>query len=333
MGIFPSQIINENKTLTLKCQLTNIEIAVKDEADVLLPLVNITIKPARAEAESFETKSIESIKLRNMFTDINYTIEARRYGFLFNTTFIEKLSAKPWNNITITCPTYTTSIHVLDSKGEVLPNVQVSLTEWSSWSVLDGGTTDNQGNIDLSATFGRYKVRVYNYSTMLGTEVVLNETIVDLIEDWMPIVIRCNSFNVDLSVKTVDYFGQPIPNAVVEVEKKVGQDWVRIDRLTTDLDGLISLNNIVGGDLRISVQLAEKLLGIKQLHLDESKQILFKIDDHTVVGGYSVEVIQLITFVSIALLVVVFGLALTYKRLFQRFAEKTKAESKKQKSL
>jgi hypothetical protein len=198
--------------------------------------------------------------------------------------------------------------------------------EWSSWNSADSGATDNQGNVNLSATFGRYKVKVYDDNAVLGHEVVLNETLFDLIEDELSIMVHCKTFNIDLSVKTLDFFGQPVPNALVEIERKFGQEWIKIDNSTTSLDGLALLNSIIGGDYRISIYLAGKLAGINQLYLGESKQILFKIDGYAVIGGYPVEIIQLITYISIVLLVVVFSLALTYRRLLRRFLKK-KSES------
>jgi endo-1,4-beta-D-glucanase Y len=151
---------------------------------------------------------------------------------------------------------------------------------------------------------------------------------IDLIEDGLSVVIHSKIFNIDLSVKALDYFGQPVPNAMVEIERKVGQEWVEVDSSPTGLNGLASLNSIVGGDYRISIYLGGKLAGIKQLYLAESKQILFKIDTYTVIAGYPVETSHLVTYVSIVLLVVVFSLALTYRRLLRRFLKK-KTESEK----
>jgi len=333
VGALGDKVIDENETLTLKCQLTNVEVVVKDEAGAPLPLINVTIMYNRTtrdnatfpETTSFETNNTGTTKLTNMFTNVDYTLETRRYGFVFNTTFIEELPAQQYN-LTITCPTYTMSVKVLDSKGGPLSNVQVNLMEWSSWNSADSGTTDNQGNVSFSATFGRYKVKVYDDNAVLGHEVVLNETLFDLIEDELSIVVHCKIFNIDLSVKTLDYFGQSVPNTIVEIERKFGQEWIKIGNSTTSLDGLASLNSIIGGDYRVSIYLGEKLAGINQLYLGESKQILFKIDGYAVIGGYPVEIIQLITYISIVLLVVVFSLALTYRRLLRRFLKK-KSES------
>jgi len=331
VGALEDRVIDENKTLTLKCQLMNVEVVVKDEAGAPLPLIDVTIMYNRTtrdnstfpETTSFETNNTGTIKLYKIFTNINYTIETRRYGFVFNTTFIEELPAQPWYNLTITCPTYTMSVKVLDSKREPLSNVQVNLMEWSSWNSADSGTTDNQGNVNLSTTFGRYKVKVYDDNAVLGREVVLNETLFDLIENGLSVVVHCRIFNVDLSVKTIGYFGQSVPNAIVKIERKFEQEWIKIGNSTTSLDGLASLNSIIGGDYKISIYLGGKLAGIKQLYVGESKQILFKIDGYAVIGSYPVEIIQLITYISILLLIVVFSLVLTYRRLLRRFLKKT----------
>ncbi len=328
VGTLVNQSIKESVNLTLWCWIANLRIAISPP----LPFINVTLTyhyDNKTITSSFETNSTGIIKTYYMPTNISYTIEARRYGFHFYNETISKLPAEmgaTWVNLTITCPTYTMYVSVLDSKREPLSKVQVSLLEWSSWRPVDSRTTDNQGNVNLSATFGRYKAEVYNVSAVLGHEVILNETMIDLIEDELSVVVRCKIFNIDLSVKALDYFGQPIPNAKVGTERKFGQEWIKIDNSTTGLDGLASLNSIVGGDYRISIYLAGKLAGIKQLYLDESKQILFRIGTYAVIGGYPVETIQLITYVSIVLLVVVFSLALTYRRLLRRFLKK-KSES------
>jgi len=257
----------------------------------------------------------------------SYTIKALRYNFLFNETFIE-LPPLSKVNVTITCPTYTMLIHVVDSQKLSLQNVQVTVYEWNGSVLVQSGYTDNQGNINFSIKLGRYKVKVHNYSTMLNSEVNLNETMVNLIQNNLPVTIHCKIFNINFSIKTIDYFGQSIPNAIVKIERKVGQEWVKIDESQTKSNGLVSLNNIIGGDYQISVYLKGKLAGIKQLYLDESKQILFKINNYAVIGGYPLEITQLITYLSIALIVAAFSIALTHRRLLQKFLKKKSEEQK-----
>jgi len=330
IGTLVNQSIKKSVNMTLWCWIAHLKIAITPP----LPLINIALTyhyNNKTMTRSFETNSTGIIKTYYTPTNLSYTIEARRYGFPFYNETIPNLSAEmsaSCVNITITCPNRTMDVYVLDWKKQPLPNVQVSLTEWSSGVLMDSRITDYQGNVNLSATFGRYMIKVYG--AVLNHEVVLNETVVDLIEN-RSFEIQCKIFNVDFYVEARDYFGQPIPKAVVEVERKFGQEWVSMDSLQTGSDGFArfdSLHNhsLVGGDCRVSVYVAGKLAGIKQLYLDESKQILFKIDTYTVIAGYPVETIQLITYVSIVLLVVVFSLALTYRRLLRRFL-KEKSES------
>ena len=337
VGILEDQSITGNlteyvlqKTFNVECELAHITIAINDEAGHPLPFINVTLTymhptSLKTETIQFET-NYTGIIATNTFTNTNYTIEARRYGHLFNRTLIENLTftRDGKDRINITCPTYTLFVYALDSKRLPLKDIQVTVYEWNSWVPADWGTTDDQGNVNLSATFGRYKVRVYG--TVLEREVVLNETVIDLFEN-RSLPIHCKIFNVDLYVEALDYFGQPIPNAMVEVELKVGQEWVEIDSLPTGLDGFArfdSLHNhsIVGGDCRVSIYVAGKLCGTKHLYLDGSKQILFNIGKYTMIVGHPVETSQLIVYISIGLLVVVFSLALTYRRLLRRFVKK-----------
>ncbi len=143
----------------------------------------------------------------------------------------------------------------------------------------------------------------------------------------MSIEIHCKIFNVDLYVETLDYFGQPIRNALVEIERKSGEDWVKIDSSSTRSDGFASfapLGGLVGGDCRVSVFVAGKLSGIKEIYLVGSTQIRFKIGRFTAIAGHPIETSQLIVYISIGLLAITFGLALSYRRFLLRLGKKKK---------
>lgn len=296
------------------------------------PVIDATVEAYNSQMDKVASKYTDRDGWANFSLEAgSYTIKALRHNFLFNETFIELLPLSKVN-LTITCPTYTLLIHVLDSQELSIPNVQVTVYEWNGSVPIESGYTDNQGNINFSLKLGRYKVKVHNYSAMLNSEVILNETIINLIQNNLPVTIHSKIFNIDLSIKTIDYFEQSIPNAIVKIERKVEQEWVKIAELQTKSNGLVSLNNIIGGDYQISVYLKGKLAGTQQLYLDESKQILFKINNYAVIGGYPLETTQLITFLSIILLAIAFSIALTYRRLLQKFLKK-KSESEEQKSL
>ncbi|KPV62901.1 MAG: hypothetical protein AOA66_1143 [Candidatus Bathyarchaeota archaeon BA2] len=102
-----------------------------------------------------------------MPTNISYTIEARRYGYPFHNETLEKLPAAigvSWVNITITCPTYTLFVHVMDSRGLPIQNVEVAAYEWASGVVkpVKSGITNPCGSVAFTCIFGKYKIWVYN---------------------------------------------------------------------------------------------------------------------------------------------------------------------------
>ena len=298
----------------IKCKLANITINVRDK-DSPLPFIDITLANATMAPNTippFQTNH-EGLTSSKAFTDVVYTIEARRYGHLFFNQSIGNLT-KTIGNLTepflIVCPTYTLFIHASDSKEYPIQNARVEVVEWSSGRIAGEGNTDEWGSIRLDCTFGRYKVRVYNYSEMLGQTVILNETVGDVVRDDFYLVLHCRTVNLDLSVKALDYFGQPIPNAIIKIER----EGIEIVNLPTKSDGTASEHEILGGDCRISLYVAGRLYEIKSLFLDESGEIIFQVGDYVMVGGYPLECNQLITGISLTLLVVLSVLVLIYRR-------------------
>ena len=296
----------------IKCELVNIKMVVSDESvpPRRLPFINVTLISNRT-TDSLETNYTGTVAT-NTFTDITFRIEARRYGHLFFNQSFGNLTVTP-PQINITCPTYTLFVSASDSNGHPIQNATVEVIEWSSGRITGEGKTNRWGSVRLDCTFGRYKVRVYNYSEMLGQTVILNETVVDVIRDQFYLVLNCRTVNLDLSVRVIDYFGQPIPNAKV-ILNLTTTEGIGILNLTTRSDGIAFKNKILGGDYRISLYVAGKLCEIKSLYLDESREIVFQVGDYVMVGGYPLESNQLITGVSLIILVVFCALALIYRR-------------------
>jgi hypothetical protein len=318
IGDIPVLSLSENTTEILTCELAHIRTRVKDVDETPLPFINVTFRYNYTTAEnktisaknSLETNSTGIVVFPNTFTNVSYIIEARRYDHLFNTTTIGNLTASLWVNMI--CPTHSLFIHVLGSN-EHLQNVNVTVYEWSSERVILSEATNETGNVASELTFGRYRTVVSNYSAAFKQVVVLNETVLDLVEDQF-LVIHCRIFGVALSAKVVDYFGQAIPNALVEIERKSEQGWVKIEPSPkTDSEGVVSLPDI-GGDYLISVYATGNLDETRTMSLTTSQQIVFKLDKYMLVGGYLIETSQFITYISLTLLVVALCLALAYKK-------------------
>lgn len=331
IGNIPVLSLSENITEILVCRLAHIRTSVKDVDQTPLPFINITFiyeymttnnKTISVEV-SFETNNTGIVILSNTFANISYIVKARRYNHLFNTTTIEDLTTSLWVNIT--CPTYPLLIHVLDSDEHPLENVQVTVHEWSSERLMLSEATNGTGNIISELTLGRYKITVSKYNADFKEMVVLNKTILDLIEDQF-LAIHCRIFGVPLSVKVVDYFGQPISNAIVNIERKSEQGWMKIEPSPkTDSEGIVSLPNI-GGDYLISIYASGSLDETRTMSLATSQQVVIKLDKYVLVGGYLVETSQFITYISLVSLIVAFGSSLTYRRYATKRAKKKTPE-------
>ena len=270
---------------------------------------------------SFETNSTGIVVFPNTFINISYTIEARRYNHLFSTTTIGNLTASLWVNVT--CPKRPLFILVSDSNERPLQNVQVKINEWGSERVMLTENTNETGIITSELTFGRYRITVSKHSDDFERVIVLNNTILDLIEEeGQFLVIYCKILGIAVSLQVVDYFGQPISNAVVEIERKGEQGWMKIDPSPrTDSGGIVLLPNI-GGDYLISIYVTGSLDEARTITLTTPQQIVIKLDKYTLVGGYLIETSQFIAYISLTLLAVVVCLSLVYRKYVQTGAKK-----------
>lgn len=315
-----NQSIEGNVILLFQVSLSNIQLTIKDEAYVPLPFIDLSLKynyTTRANktisaTDSFITGINGTVRVQNLFTNISYLIETRRYGFLFNTTSIKSLPALPWSNITIIAPTYTLFVQVLDSKGAPAAGLNVKAYDWSSGiggEALQSAQTDSSGNVTLSLTIGRYKLRLYNDTTFL------DEVTVDLKQDPSFFVIHSNVYKVDLHVLVVDYFGQPIPNAYVELQRKNNSNY-ETSQANTESNGVASFNGIIGGDSRIYVSVAGRPGETRYLYLvGPATDVVFKMDEYVAIAGYALETSQFVTMVVVLIIIVAFIVVSTYKRL------------------
>ncbi|UCE43762.1 MAG: hypothetical protein JSV57_05275 [Candidatus Bathyarchaeota archaeon] len=295
----------------IKCDLARVTMVVSDE-DGPLPFISVVLANATTAPEIIPPlqTNYTGILPTYAFTGIPYRIEARRYGYLFFNETIGNLT-ETVGNLThpflIKCPTYTLFIHAMDSKALPIQNAPVEVIEWSSGSVVGEGETSEWGSIRINCTFGKYKARVYDQEKT----VILNETIVDVIQDQFYLVLDCRTVNLDLSVKVTDYLGQPIPNAVMKIER----EGIEILDLTTGPDGVASEHGILGGDYRISLYIAGRISKVRTLYFNGAEDIVFQVNDYLVVAGYPLEVNQLITGIAVAIIVAAFiGLILVCRR-------------------
>lgn len=299
-------------------QLSNLEItAIEEATNKTLPFVQLRLEYNYTIdiVETTETNLSGIALLENLFANANYTVKAKRYGLSLPPFQVEILPLSS-NKITVKFPTYTLFVHVEDSKRSSAEGVKVEVYEWLSGLTqpVQSSITDPSGNVTFSLTFGRYRVRVYNDIFLL------NETIVDLTQNKSSFLVYLSIYKINFTVAVVDYFGQPVPNAMVKIERKTGTTYQEtVSPGFTGPDGHVTFSNALGGDSRISIYIGGQLSGTKDLYLTNSKRVTFNLNRYVVVIGSAMETSQFVTAVALALLIITFVVALSYKRLLKLF--------------
>jgi len=316
----PSEIsLNETQVLNINCSLACIKIAVKDAGSNMLPFIDINATftyITRANMSILDSASTKTnltgiAILQNLFTNINYTIEASRYYQTFATTTIN-LTSTSWFNIT--CPTRKLIVEVLDRNGSILQDALVKIYDWGvGLSGLVGTkNTNTSGEATFDLTFGRYIAKVYK------DEFLLNETSIYLINQPTNYAIYCKLYNLTLCVSVLDYFGQRIPNANITIEREGSV----LSSLNTGGSGVARFTKLIGGNYKIFVYIGETQYEITPLfYLQEPKVVTLKVGSIVSIGGFIIETSYFITAVLILLVIVVFLLAFIYRRLKSRQKE------------
>lgn len=314
VGEMPNVTIAGSKTYNFTCELTNMKIIVKDKDENLIPFVPlninytyITTKEGKNENGSItgQTDLSGLFFINSTLTRVNYTIDASRYGIVFNknNNTIRNLPAITWFNVTILCPPKTLTLNITENHRNPLPDARVELIEQMggiSYTEITNGT----GMVARNCTFGNYTVKVY-----MGN-ILLKETSLELFNDTYR-EIYCQLYNLTVSVKIVDYFGQPISNANVTWQLDDRQD-----SALTKSDGLVTFSNIIGGDLQVTVYLPEQSqpFMVTTSVVDSSKTIEIKLDKYVILAGFLVETSHLTTAMIIAATVLLVLLIEVYRR-------------------
>lgn len=300
VGEIPTfSITNKSETLNITCQLTNLNITVVSSQNktIKIPFVSLGLfynfttdldggKNAD-ETVSIQTDITGTAKLHSLLLNASYKVNATLYGQIFNqnnNTF-SYLKQCAWNNITIICPERVLRVHVVDGEGHPIENAIVEAQEFMGGLPYKNSTNHN-GNVTLHCIFGKYYVRVYSNKTLL------EETTVELFDNEN-VTIRCILYNLPIYVKVVDYFGQPIPNANVTLERNGN---VTCSKLT-GADGFACFREI-GGELTIKVYLVESQLPEASIIVyvgekrDYANPIVVKVGKYIVLAGLLVDTAQ-----------------------------------------
>jgi hypothetical protein len=198
-----------------------------------------------------------------------------------------------------------------------LPNVRIELIEQAS-GIFYGATTDNAGAASVRVTFGQYRLRVYTADNIL-----LNETIINVLSDTHS-QIRCVLYNLHISVKVVDYFGNPISNVNVQMSRP----GMNTQSKTTQGDGTATFDNVIGGNIEITAYSSgnENSYVARNLQVDSPSVVQLQMANYVVIGGLLIGTSLLATIIIVLVAVLLFlGIELYKKKGFKLLR---KSESK-----
>ncbi len=314
VGNFTFDIINEGKKLDVTCKLTNINVTVvsAQDSNVRIPFISISLTynyttdlegEEKSEPVNFYQIDIKgTLHLHSMLLNAIYTVNASRYGEIFNknnNTFTN-LQLQAWNNIVIVCPANILRVNVVDAKSQPIASATVDAREFIG-GLQYSGSTDQKGQALLNCVFGTYMVRV-SYRGVL-----LNEAKVNLF-NHQNLTIYCLRYNLPIFVKVVDYFGQPLPNVNVTLERN-GQ---MISSKRTEINGMAKFIEI-GGTLTIKAYLADQNQPITSFTIfigeerNETNPIEVKIGKYVIIAGFLIETVQfasMVLFTAVIMLIV-----------------------------
>jgi len=300
VGDFSIQV-NDSASFDLNCNLTNLRVLVVDEDGIRIPDIDLRLKPENqtfsasiAQTDINGTSVAHSLLpvVNNIF--VNYTLNASRYETQFSTITNISLPIAPWFELDVICPKISLQVNVTSGSLDPISGAQVNVTEVKG-GLQYSGATGAGGGVTLSCTLGKYMVEVYDQSG-----IKLNETTVNL-NQTSNLSIICNLYDLDISVMVVDYFGQPIPNVNVTLQR-TGQRRSHV----AGADGLASFSNIVGGSTQVTVRLSGQSdpCVVTTTYLDSSRTIELKIDRYVALAGMLLETAHLLTLIIVVLIVV-----------------------------
>jgi hypothetical protein len=318
--------ITGDATYNITCQLTNLKIMVQDKNGVPIPSTDLnmtyqyvtTTGVTQTGNGSAQTDLSGSFTFDSALPGINYVVSASKYGVVFNAgnNTISNLPAQPTYQAIIICPEETLTLKTIDYHSAVLPNTHIELIEQES-GIFYSSTTDSNGGVSVQVTFGQYRLRVYTADSVL-----LNETIINVLSNTQS-QIRCVLYNLEVSVKVVDYFGNPISNVNVQLSRPS----MSTRSATTQGDGTATFSNVIGGNVEITAYPSgnEGAYAAKNIYVDSPTAVQIQMANYAALGPLLMGTSTLATLLII-LAVVVLVIAL---EVFRRTGFKLLRKSEK----
>ncbi len=304
-----------NSTYDVVCKLTNLQVIVQDKNGIMIPYADLILNyqyinrtgGTQSGTVSGQTNLSGSYAFNSTLPEASYTISASKYGVVFNSdnNTIGNLIQQPITTAVIISPEKTLTLKTIDSNFGILANVKIDLYEQSS-GIFYSGTSDSTGTLSIPITVGQYRVKVYTTDNTL-----LNETTIDVFNDY-ELQIVCGLYNLKVTVKVVDYFGNPISNVNVKISSSGMADRFA----ATQSDGTAIFDDSVGGNLIVTAYLSgnEDSYVAKNVQVNSPTTVQLAMANYVVVAGLLIGISLLATLVIIVIAIIVFVIFVIYRK-------------------
>jgi hypothetical protein len=299
---------------TLRCQLTNLRVTVKNTNEIVMPFVDLSMAYRYVPSGSGslqgsitgQTDSSGSYVWSSVLPQATFMINASLYNQVFNAgnnTFSD-FPVQAISDVVIICPSESLALSVVGYNQEAIAGARLELVELLN-GLFYSSTTDSSGLVSFQVTFGMYRARVYK------SNILINETNVQVFGQSQQL-IRCTLYDIQVSVSVVDFFGHAISNANVML---IGPETEKLSSITQG-DGKATFDNIIGGDLQIVVY-PSGTQGSYQavtLTVNEPTMVQIKIDKYVAVGSMLIQTTSLFAIIILLVAIVLFILLELYVR-------------------
>jgi hypothetical protein len=315
--------ITGNATLTITCQLTDLKITVQDKNGVIIPFVSLNLTYQYVtNAGATQTGTASGITdlngvytFNSTLTGITYTVDASKYSKVFNAgnNTISSVPAVPVASSIVITPDESLKLTVTDYGNAAIPNARVTLIEQAS-GIFYSLTTDAGGSVQVTVTFGQYRASIYTAS-----DVLLNSTVVNVISDTQS-SIRCSLYKIPVTVKIVDYFGNPLSNVVVQLSR-TGMTTIEA---TTKGDGTVTFNDVIGGSMEVLAYPNgnQNAFVAKNQQVNSPTTITVNMNKFVAFGGSLIDTSTLAAIVLVILAIVLLIIVEVVRRIRFRFSHR-----------
>ncbi len=299
--------VSGEATFTIKCDLTDLKVIVKNADGVAIPFVTLDIE-LKAGSKSATTTGVTdpsgSCIFNSTMISATYTITASMYGQAFNggNKTVYNLPSQALNEVVIICPSQNVSLSVVGYGQGAIPNARVELVEVTN-GLFYSATTDGSGALNSLVTFGTYRIRIYK------DNILVNQTTLEVFSPTQQ-HIRCTLYGIKVDVAVVDLFGSPISNARVTLNGPQTEQLVSV----TKGNGVATFENIIGGDMQIIAQAQDtpESYQAMMLTVNQPTTVQVKLDKYVALGSFFMPATTLLTVIIVLVAVVLFALLELY---------------------